>query len=663
MDEITVWMAPPNLESSSDNPKAYTILPMSDNDEKLFEPHEDLPSIPDHPHEEEHSLVHEKPPPNDSDVCSDDIEVVVPPDGGWGWVVVFASFMCNVIVDGIIFSYGMFLDDITVEFRVTKGKAALVGSMMSGFYLIVGPFASAIANKFGFRLVAVLGSVLGACAFAISSFASSVEFLCISYGLLGGIGFGFIYVPSVITVGFYFEKWRPLATGIAVCGSGIGTFLFAPLSKSLIKQLGWRNALLVQGGIVLSCVIYGCLFRPLKPTRLKDLRDAEEEEMKANEDKLVMDISKLPEGTRLKMEEALMQFPKQNHRSSISMLFETNNNPDNLRLSDVYHTIHHMPSKTYTAHIPAKSCFKEKRLSAPFVVPYDKLKLQDNKCSEKSQDIAKNHVEGISRPLYRDDIFFGQSLSRLPQYTSHSSMAYNLAVTRLPPKEDIIEQKTQKCKIYPEAVKRALNTMLDFSLLRSPSFLMLAIGGFFTMMGFYVPFMYMPDRAHGHIPDDIAVLLISSVGIANTLGRVLCGVLSSFPSVNGLVVANVALTIGGIATIFSGVSLTQEYQFFYTVIFGLAISCFASLRSIIVVDLLGLEKLTNAFGLLLLFQGAAAMIGSPLAGAFRDLTGSHDATFYLSGGMILISAVMCYPLNWVNRWENRRNRRKGLERV
>ena len=41
---------------------------------------------------------------------------------------------------------------------------------------------------------------------------------------------------------------------------------------------------------------------------------------------------------------------------------------------------------------------------------------------------------------------------------------------------------------------------------------------------------------------------------------------------------------------------------------------FASLRSIIVVDLLGLEKLTNAFGLLLLFQGVAATIGSPVAG-------------------------------------------------
>jgi hypothetical protein len=43
-------------------------------------------------------------------------------------------------------------------------------------------------------------------------------------------------------------------------------------------------------------------------------------------------------------------------------------------------------------------------------------------------------------------------------------------------------------------------------------------------------------------------------------------------------------------------------------------ACFASLRSILIVELMGLDKLTNAFGLLLLFQGVAAAIGSPIAG-------------------------------------------------
>jgi len=36
-----------------------------------------------------------------------------------------------------------------------------------------------------------------------------------------GVGFGLIYLPAVVCVGYYFESKRALATGIAVCGSGI----------------------------------------------------------------------------------------------------------------------------------------------------------------------------------------------------------------------------------------------------------------------------------------------------------------------------------------------------------------------------------------------------------------------------------------------------------
>jgi MFS transporter, MCT family, solute carrier family 16 (monocarboxylic acid transporters), member 14 len=64
--------------------------------------------------------------------------VAVPPDGGWGWVIVAASFFCNFVVDGIIFSFGMFKSHIVNDFQETEARAALVGSLLSGFYLIAG---------------------------------------------------------------------------------------------------------------------------------------------------------------------------------------------------------------------------------------------------------------------------------------------------------------------------------------------------------------------------------------------------------------------------------------------------------------------------------------------------------------------------------------------
>lgn len=117
---------------------------------------------------------------------SENAGLVVPPDGGWGWVVVIGSFACNMIVDGIIFAFGMFLDDIAKEFNVSTAYVSLVGSLLSGFYLMVGPFTSALANRYGFRLVAIVGSILAAIAFGLSYFATSVMFLCITYGVIGG---------------------------------------------------------------------------------------------------------------------------------------------------------------------------------------------------------------------------------------------------------------------------------------------------------------------------------------------------------------------------------------------------------------------------------------------------------------------------------------------
>lgn len=43
------------------------------------------------------------------------------------------------------------------------------------------------------------------------------------------------------------------------------------------------------------------------------------------------------------------------------------------------------------------------------------------------------------------------------------------------------------------------------------------------------------------------------------------------------------------------------------------------------------------------------------SGIFMDATGSYDASFYLSGSLILLSAVICYPLKRVNLWETKKN--------
>lgn len=78
--------------------------------------------------------------PPDEDVLSycEYHDVPAPPDGGYGWVIVFASFMCNMIVDGIAYTFGIFLGEFVVYFDTGTGTASWVGSLLSGMYLCAG---------------------------------------------------------------------------------------------------------------------------------------------------------------------------------------------------------------------------------------------------------------------------------------------------------------------------------------------------------------------------------------------------------------------------------------------------------------------------------------------------------------------------------------------
>ena len=81
-----------------------------------------------------------------------------------------------------------------------------------------------------FRPVCITGAVVSCLGLALSTLSTNVAVLMLTYGLVGGFGLGLVYLPAVVAVNYYFERRRALAAGIAVCGSGVGTFLFAPLA-------------------------------------------------------------------------------------------------------------------------------------------------------------------------------------------------------------------------------------------------------------------------------------------------------------------------------------------------------------------------------------------------------------------------------------------------
>jgi MFS family permease len=138
---------------------------------------------------------------------------VRPVDGGWGWVVVFASFMCHLIADGCAFSFGVLYVELLDYFGESKGKTAWVGSLFVSIPLITGPIASAVTNRYGCRIATITGRIVATIGFISSSQVDSIEMLCLTFGVIAGFGLSMVYVPAVVIVAYYFEKKRAFATG------------------------------------------------------------------------------------------------------------------------------------------------------------------------------------------------------------------------------------------------------------------------------------------------------------------------------------------------------------------------------------------------------------------------------------------------------------------
>lgn len=111
--------------------------------------------------------------------------IALPPDGGYAWVIVFASFMVNFVIDGIIYSFGKTMAMLAEEMNIPITQMSIVGSFQQSLFYLMGPITSAFVNRFGFRVVVFIGAVIMCVGIFAASFVSSYLELLLYYGLLG----------------------------------------------------------------------------------------------------------------------------------------------------------------------------------------------------------------------------------------------------------------------------------------------------------------------------------------------------------------------------------------------------------------------------------------------------------------------------------------------
>jgi predicted MFS family arabinose efflux permease len=183
-------------------------------------------------------------------------------------MVVASAFISSFTVFGIAYSFGAFFDSMADDFGTGKGATALMFSITSAWYFGIGLITGRATDRFGPRVVLVVGAVFLGVGLLATSQVGSIWLGYVTYGLGAGTAVACAYVPMVATVSGWFVRRRTTAIGIAVAGIGIGTLTVAPLSEVLIDANGWRRAYVVLGLAGTAALLVASVLarRPPAPT-------------------------------------------------------------------------------------------------------------------------------------------------------------------------------------------------------------------------------------------------------------------------------------------------------------------------------------------------------------------------------------------------------------
>ncbi|KAJ2996272.1 hypothetical protein HDV02_006669 [Globomyces sp. JEL0801] len=169
------------------------------------------------------------------------------PEGGYGWVAVFASFIIHIITIGIPGVFGVFQPVYLLPGTHSTIAISLIGSTAAcGLGLFALP-SGRLVDLFGHRLMCIIGACVMTTALILASYSTHYWQIFLTHGLMFGIGSAIAYFPALTIISHYFNKKKGLATGIAVSGSGIGGLFLAPLLRYLIATMGLKPTLRYTG--------------------------------------------------------------------------------------------------------------------------------------------------------------------------------------------------------------------------------------------------------------------------------------------------------------------------------------------------------------------------------------------------------------------------------
>ena len=185
------------------------------------------------------------------------------------WWRVAGGLMMNLAL-GSLYAWSVFVAPLEKEFGWKRADTSMVFTYAVVVFAISFILAGRLQDRYGPFWVSITGGLLVSIGFFLCAYTSSLNYLYICFGVLGGIGNGFGYATPIPVMAKWFPDRRGLAVGLAVAGYGGGSAIFGPLSNLyLIPNFGWRSTFMILGGIFLVMTMIGSFLLKNPPAGYK----------------------------------------------------------------------------------------------------------------------------------------------------------------------------------------------------------------------------------------------------------------------------------------------------------------------------------------------------------------------------------------------------------
>ena len=165
------------------------------------------------------------------------------------------GLICMMAISSPQYVWTLFTKPLMAQIGVSLTQLQVTFSIFIVLQTFLSPLQGYLIEKFGPKLLLATGAVMTGLSWVLASSAETLRSVYLTYGVLGGIGTGIIYVGIVGLMVAWFPDRRGMAAGVVAAGYGMGAVLSTfPVTTSIAK-LGYQPTLL-HFGLIFGAVAF-----------------------------------------------------------------------------------------------------------------------------------------------------------------------------------------------------------------------------------------------------------------------------------------------------------------------------------------------------------------------------------------------------------------------